>query len=514
MDLNLPLLLLATASAFALGLRASLTSPRAWDWALVSTTVLVAGAITWVVTPARAGYVTFTFWALVVAAPMLLTRGQARALARQRYGLALALGRALVALHPSRSIRAALVRVRATCAAARGDLVTATRALEEYGRLGPWQAAEARLEIARLRQDRVELREALSAPPPAESPAFALSSIRALLEVGDRDAAIARFLRVEPMFDAESAAPLRAAACLALFADAGREAEVLAVLDGRLRDASSELRRLWVALARASAGDPRGAAELRSLQRSKDHLVRRAATLRLARPAGEPPTSELDALLRRLSLRLEEEDIVELGAARPRPPRLTQALALVILAVWCLEHALGGSEDQRVLYELGALWAPAVLEHGEWWRLVAPLFLHFGAAHAAFNLAGLWILGPFVERALGRARFVVVYLLSGIAGTVLFCLRSALWPGDDALLVGASGSIMGLVGATIGVLARTARLHARAAGRRRIFTLGLVLLLQTAFDLAVPNVSLFAHSVGAIVGLALALVLTDVARRS
>lgn len=91
--------------------------------------------------------------------------------------------------------------------------------------------------------------------------------------------------------------------------------------------------------------------------------------------------------------------------------------------------------------------------HGEWYRLLTGTFLHlppggssfgslFGVLHMAFNMYALWHLGRVVEEPLGRVRFLALYLLSALGGSVLVYLVS---PSDE--VVGASGAVFGLVAA-------------------------------------------------------------------
>ena len=126
-------------------------------------------------------------------------------------------------------------------------------------------------------------------------------------------------------------------------------------------------------------------------------------------------------------------------------------------------------------------------------------FLHYGAFHLAMNMLGLWFLGPPAEFALGFRRFVAIYLLAGIGSmaTVLACGYGA----DEApLTVGASGCVMGLVGA-LGALMLRGWLHEKAhAAKRRLLAVLLIVLLQSVFDVAVPQVSMTAHLFGACIG--------------
>lgn len=86
---------------------------------------------------------------------------------------------------------------------------------------------------------------------------------------------------------------------------------------------------------------------------------------------------------------------------------------------------------------------------GEWYRLLTATFLHEEIWHIGFNMLALWFLGPPLEAALGRLRFLTLYLLSALGGSALTYLIAA----PDQPSLGASGAIFGLFGATV-VLAR------------------------------------------------------------
>ncbi|RMI42980.1 rhomboid family intramembrane serine protease [Streptomyces triticirhizae] len=99
----------------------------------------------------------------------------------------------------------------------------------------------------------------------------------------------------------------------------------------------------------------------------------------------------------------------------------------------------------------GTIFAPHWIgvADGEWYRLLTSAFLHQEVWHIGFNMLGLWLLGPQLESALGRVRFVALYLLSALGGSTL----SYLLADERQLSLGASGAIFGLFGATA-VLAR------------------------------------------------------------
>lgn len=87
---------------------------------------------------------------------------------------------------------------------------------------------------------------------------------------------------------------------------------------------------------------------------------------------------------------------------------------------------------------------------GEWWRLFSCMFLHFGIIHIGFNMFVLWQIGPLTERLLGRAGFLVTYLLAGLVGS----FASLYWNPSNVASAGASGAIFGLCGALLGLMWR------------------------------------------------------------
>ncbi|MFH8513961.1 rhomboid family intramembrane serine protease [Streptomyces gelaticus] len=87
---------------------------------------------------------------------------------------------------------------------------------------------------------------------------------------------------------------------------------------------------------------------------------------------------------------------------------------------------------------------------GQWYRLVTSMFLHQEVWHIAFNMLGLWWLGGPLEAALGRVRYLALYMISGLAGSALTYWLSAPVQGS----LGASGAIFGLLGATAVLMRR------------------------------------------------------------
>jgi membrane associated rhomboid family serine protease len=93
-----------------------------------------------------------------------------------------------------------------------------------------------------------------------------------------------------------------------------------------------------------------------------------------------------------------------------------------------------------LLEDMGGVAGPHIVQ-GEYWRLVSSAFVHLGVPHLLMNMLALYILGRFAERMWGRARFLILYLLSALGGAVLAMIYN-----PESLLMGASGGVCGLFG--------------------------------------------------------------------
>lgn len=96
---------------------------------------------------------------------------------------------------------------------------------------------------------------------------------------------------------------------------------------------------------------------------------------------------------------------------------LSYVLIGINVAMFLLTAFAGGSTDPEVLTAFGAC-NRKLIDQGEVWRLVVPMFLHIGIIHLLANMYALWVLGPQLESLYGSARFTILYLLSGIGGFV------------------------------------------------------------------------------------------------
>jgi rhomboid protease GluP len=179
---------------------------------------------------------------------------------------------------------------------------------------------------------------------------------------------------------------------------------------------------------------------------------------------------------------------------------VTLALIAVNVAAFAAEIWLGGSQSPEALVTLGALWPPLVLVSGEWWRLLTAPFLHFGPVHLVANMFVLALLGPLCETAFGRWPMLLAYLGGGVLSTAaVLGMMIENWAGYG-LLVGASGAIFTLFGLLFVRRARQWLTSRDVLDRQQILLLLIVLAVQFAIDLTLPEVSLAAHASGFVVG--------------
>src|SRR5881227_3455408 len=123
--------------------------------------------------------------------------------------------------------------------------------------------------------------------------------------------------------------------------------------------------------------------------------------------------------------------------------KVTRALIGINVAVYIAELATGGGVygTGSNIYLKGVLYGP-FLNQGDWWRLITAAFLHYGPFHLLLNMFALYWFGSLLEQRIGSGKFLMLYLVSGLAGSAGALVWSPLVP-----TVGASGAIFGILGA-------------------------------------------------------------------
>jgi membrane associated rhomboid family serine protease len=129
----------------------------------------------------------------------------------------------------------------------------------------------------------------------------------------------------------------------------------------------------------------------------------------------------------------------------PNAP-VTPALIAANVLMFVIATALGGGllvSDPAVMIRLGTDYTPLTLS-GQWWRLLTSTFLHFGLLHIALNMWALYVNGIVAERIFGSVRYLAIYLVAGVTGSVASLLWHPIVNG-----AGASGAIFGVLGALL-----------------------------------------------------------------
>ena len=183
--------------------------------------------------------------------------------------------------------------------------------------------------------------------------------------------------------------------------------------------------------------------------------------------AGEPQCGVCGASTTpqpRPTQQVDHETIRFARAVLNRPYKFTIIILVANLFVFLLmwqssglsSQALWNGFSEPVLDAYGAK-LNELIRGGEWWRFVTPMFIHVNLPHLLVNMYSLWVVGPYVERLYGSAKFVVFWVLTGIAGVVgsYLTVRPNLpnnffgkffFKPHDVPSAGASGALFGLVG--------------------------------------------------------------------
>lgn len=172
------------------------------------------------------------------------------------------------------------------------------------------------------------------------------------------------------------------------------------------------------------------------------------------------------------------------GIQRGNPQIVTMSLMAINVLVFIAVR----TGSSRILNDLVLV---PVLVDSEPWRLITSAFTHEQIFHIFANLFMLWQLGPPLEQMLGRLRFLTLYLLSALGGSVAVWLLAA----PVSATLGASGAVLGLVGALLVV-------H-RARGLDITWILGYV-AITAVFSFVIPGISWQGHLGGFVTGAAVA----------
>ena len=189
--------------------------------------------------------------------------------------------------------------------------------------------------------------------------------------------------------------------------------------------------------------------------------------------------------------------------------KVTRALIAINVAVYVAELAQGSGVNgtRGSIYEHGVLIARAIdsnghlvgVGYGDYWRLLTAAFLHYGPFHLLLNMVGLWWFGSLLEQRIGSGKFLLLYVVSGLAGSAGALLLDPLTP-----TVGASGAIFGVLGA--GLVLERQRDYVFGGSALGVIVLNLLLTFR------ISNISIGGHIGGLIGGIIAMLALTRAGR--
>jgi rhomboid protease GluP len=194
---------------------------------------------------------------------------------------------------------------------------------------------------------------------------------------------------------------------------------------------------------------------------------------------------------------VSDDHLKFLEEVRTRRPVYTYVFFGFNLFIFLLMVFAGGSTNELTLLAFGAK-DNNLIAQGEWWRFVTPIFIHIGLLHLLFNSYALWNVGAQVEKLYGPARFVILYVLTGVAG-----VYGSYYYSPHGIAAGASGAIFGLFGALLifGIRYRnsTPPFFAKAVvtGVLPVIAINLFIGFQ------IPSVDNAAHVAGLLAGAAL-----------
>lgn len=176
--------------------------------------------------------------------------------------------------------------------------------------------------------------------------------------------------------------------------------------------------------------------------------------------------------------------------------KVTSGLMVINIIVFILMTLSGGSENIENLIRFGAN-SKILVAEGEWWRLFTASFIHIGFFHIMFNMYFFYSLGPVFERLFGSMNFLIIYLIAGIFGNLLFFAFGSPY----TVSAGASTSLYGMLGLAIGLMVtyRDDEII-RSFGASFIS----VVVINVIYSLLAPGVGIYGHLGGFVAGFLLA----------
>jgi len=239
----------------------------------------------------------------------------------------------------------------------------------------------------------------------------------------------------------------------------------------------------------------------------------RVAKLRANRGKPKQPQKRTDDQVRREQRRdatrlRTQKDRAAAKALRPKPYfTVTSTILEIVLFIceliwtskfskinWTFSSLWSfGAVDTSVIVNMGGKYARYIVDKGEWWRFITPIFLHCSVTHIVFNLLMQVKIGADMERSFGSLRFALLFLICGIGGNLLSCCFLF-----NQIQAGASGSLFGL----LGLMLIDVIVHWKTIQHPGVsFIVILVTIILSVLSGMMPGTDNFAHVGGLLFGI-------------
>lgn len=171
------------------------------------------------------------------------------------------------------------------------------------------------------------------------------------------------------------------------------------------------------------------------------------------------------------------------------PKKPIVSYILIVLNVMIFLYTSIYDQNDRLFYEFANNYV--YVQNGEIYRLLTCMFLHADIMHIVFNMYALYLLGPIVERYYGKIRFIFIYFISGLLGSLFSCVFMS----SNTYAIGASGAIFGLLG-SMAYFTYYYRATLQGILRSQIMP---VIIINLGLGLFIPGIDVSAH-IGGLIG--------------
>lgn len=180
---------------------------------------------------------------------------------------------------------------------------------------------------------------------------------------------------------------------------------------------------------------------------------------------------------------------------------ITICLIIINVIIFFIMGLTGATNSAAGMIEYGAVYPVLIKEGGEYWRFFTATLMHFDFEHLLNNMVMLGVSGQILERALGKAKYLVLYFTAGIGGCVLSYMEM-ISSENYAVAAGASGSIFGIIGALAWILVLHKGRYESLTGRGMV----MMMILSLYYGASTGDVDNWGHIGGFIMGFLLSII--------